>query len=552
MLFSREQIIDLKNKIDFREFYRQFLQLKQSGSNLFANCCFHSGDNTPSLCINPETGIFHCFACGVSGDIFDFYTRLTGKSFTDAVLDIAKSQNIKMEISEELKKELALKRALYKLNNNIAILYQRSLGKNKDGQDYISSRKFSLDIIKQFKIGYIPSAPLKDLGEQFIPLLKEAQLINTNEEGYTYNYFSTHRISIPFFDEYGHIVGFSSRVTDNNYKPKYLHSRTNKIFKKDELLYAFNFAKEKIKETKSVIITEGQIDCIRCHQFGITNTVATCGLALSDKQLKLLKTDVKNYYIIVEDKAGENMVDKYYDTISANNYWANVKIIRLYENDEKCDADEFLLKYGKGAFLEKIKHAKPYHEYKLIDSLRNINYKTIEEKKFHIYNNRKYIAKITNPIDRKQYIELLANKLEIPENDIRKIIARSEATDNNIQVGKYDDRRTTAQKYIIATFFSNFGVSTAYKVMQKDLKMQTKLDNTFKKIYDKIINVILLYGTNSDIINAIHSLDVMTQEELALLDDAYFKKDDFDYLLDEDDKIQALKEFLLDQINNLK
>ena len=242
------------------------------------------------------------------------------------------------------------------------------------------------------------------------------------------------------------------------------------------------------------------------------------------------------------------MVDKYYDTISSNNYWANIKIIRLYENDKKCDADEFLLKYGKGAFLDKIKHAKPYHEYKLIDSLRNINYKTIEEKKFHIYNNRKYIAKITNPIDKKQYIELLASKLELPENDIRKIIARSEATDNDIKVGKYDDRRTTAQKYIIATFFSNFGVATAYKVMHKDLKVYTKLDGRFKKIYEKIINVILLYGSNSDIINAIHSLDVMTQDELGLLDDAYFKKDDFDYLENEEE----LKEFLLDQVSNLK
>ena len=88
-------------------------------------------------------------------------------------------------------------------------------------------------------------------------------------------------------------------------------------------------------------------------------------------------------------KKEENIVtnfDKYYDVISTSNYWANIKIIRLYEGDEKCDADEFLQKYGKGAFLDKIKHAKPYHEYKLIDSLKNINYKTIEEKKFHIYN----------------------------------------------------------------------------------------------------------------------------------------------------------------------
>ena len=546
-MFSHEEIVQFKNKVNKRDFYRQFLELRQSGKLLWAKCCFHN-DHEPSMSIDEETGIYRCWSCGAHGDILDFYQRLTGKSLTESIMDIAKSQNIKIEISEELRKELAMKRALYLLNNNIANLYQRALAQNKEGQQYLTSRKFSLDIIKQFRIGYIPSTPLKDLGEQFLPLLKMAQLVNTDENGNVYNYFTTHRISIPFFDEYGHIVGFSSRVTDNNYKPKYLHSRTSKLFQKGELLYAYNFAKEKIKETKSVIITEGQIDCIRCHQFGITNTIATCGLALSDKQLKLLKTHVKNYYIIVEDKAGENMVDSYYDTISASNYWANIKIIRLYDGDEKCDADEFLLKYGKSAFLEKIKHAKPYHEYKLIDSLKNINYKTIDEKKFHIYNNRKYIAKITHPVDKKQYIELLSEKLELPENDVRKIIARSEATDNEVSVGNYDDRRTTAQKYILATFFSQFGVQTAYEVMHNKLKIYNRLDLKFRQIYNKIIDVILLYGAKSDIINAIHSLDIMTQEELSILDDAYFKKDEFDYLED----AEELSLFLQDQIENLK
>lgn len=546
-MFTHEQLIDLKSKINIREFYRQFLELRQSGRLLWAKCCFHN-DNDPSLSIDEETGIWKCWTENISGDIIDFYQRITGKSFVDSVMEIAKSQNIKLEISEELKREFEFKKGLYSLNSKIANLYQQALVQNKEGQEYLVKRHFTLDIIKQFKIGYIPTLPLASFGSNIVPILKEAGLVNTDENGNAYNYFSTHRISIPFFDEYGHIVGFSSRVTDNNYKPKYLHSRTSKIFKKDELLYAFNFAKNKIKETKSVIITEGQIDCIRCHQFGITDCVATCGLALSEKQLKLLKPYVKNYYIIVEDEKGEDAIDRYYDIIIQSNYWACVKIIRLYDENGKCDADEFLLKYGKGAFLDKIKHAKPYHEYKLIDSLKNINYKTIEEKKFHIYNNRKYIAKITNPIDKKQYIELLAEKLELPENDVRKVVARAEASEGSITVGDYDNRRTTAQKYILATFFSHFGIQTAYEVMNNKLKIYTKLEGKFRKIYEKLVNIILLYGVNADIINIAHSSDILTNEELTILDDAYFKNEDLDYLTD----TFELEEFLKDQIQNLK
>lgn len=552
--FTKEQIIDLKSKIDYREYYSQYLTLKDCGANWFASCPFHNGDNTPSLSISKEAGIYHCFACGSSGDIITFEMNVTGKNFNEAVMNIAKSQDIALEISEELKKEIRLKNALYLLNNNIASLYQKALAKNKEGQDYIISRGFNLDIIKQFKLGYIPTIQLKDLNPKLLSLLKENNLVRINDEGEIFNYFGSHRISIPFFDEYGHIIGFSARATDDKYKPKYLHSKTSRIFHKDEVLFGYNFAKNTIKKTKSIIIVEGNIDCIKAHQYQITNCIATCGLALSEKQLKLLSTDVKNYYLVVEDKAGEAALDRFYDTIIQINYWANVKIIRLYDKpDEKCDLDEFLTKYGKGAFLERVKHAKTYHEYKLIDSLRNINYSTIEEKKFHIYNNRKYIAKITNPIDKKQYIELLAEKLELPENDVRKIIAKSEST-NSIKVGDYDDRRVTSQKYILATFFSNFDTFKVYSLLQEDLKVYTKMDKKFVKIYEKIISVILMYGSNCDIINHLHSLDIMSQEELQIIDDSYFKREDFDYLSDgeEEQNLEALKEFIIDQLDNLK
>ena len=97
-MFTHEQLIDLKSKINVREFYRQFLELRQSGRLLWAKCCFHN-DNDPSLSIDEETGIWKCWTENISGDIIDFYQRITGKSFVDSVMEIAKSQNIKLEIS---------------------------------------------------------------------------------------------------------------------------------------------------------------------------------------------------------------------------------------------------------------------------------------------------------------------------------------------------------------------------------------------------------------------------------------------------------------------
>lgn len=547
-MFTQQQILELKSKLDYRKYYRQFLQLSGYGEWLKASCPFHD-DKNPSFYIHEKSGIWHCKSstkCG-SGDIIDFHQKITGKDFVTCVMEIAQSQDIVMEISEEYKKELEEKKAIYKINNYVANLYTKSLGQCKDGQEYILSRKFDIETIKKFKLGYIPNYELKNIANGIEPLLCFSGLIYSNNYN---NYFSNRRISIPFMDEYGNIVGFSSRVIDKDIKPKYLHTRTNKYFDMQNLLFGYNFAKDKIKETHTVTLCEGQIDCIRAHQYGIENCVAMCGLKISEKQLKLLH-GAKNFYIVVEDTKGEEALDRLYEQIISHDFYANVKIINLRTDGEKCDLDEFLLKYGKGEFLNRIKNAHTYSEYKLIDSISKITYKSIEEKKKHIYLNKKYILGIKSLIDRNQYIELLAKKLELPENDIRRIISRADAQDRLVEVPydeKIDNRVHVSQSYIIATFFANnFTISEIYEQM-KELKIKNKLKKEFKKIFEKICDTVLTFGNKCDIINILHTENILNKDELLILDEAFFRHDDLDYL---DDKYE-LNEFLKDQLDNLR
>lgn len=547
-MFSKEQILGLKSQLDYRKYYRQFLQLSGYGEWLKASCPFHD-DKNPSFYIHEKSGIWHCKSstkCG-SGDIIDFHQKITGKDFVTSVMEIAQSQDIVMEISEEYKKELEERKAIYKINNYVANLYMKSLGQSKDGQEYILGRKFDIETIKKFKLGYIPNYELKNIANGIEPILCFSGLIYPNN--YT-NYFSNRRISIPFMDEYGNIVGFSSRVIDKDIKPKYLHTHTNKIFDMQTLLFGYNFAKEKIKETHSVILTEGQIDTIRAHQYGIENTVAMCGLKISEKQLKLLH-GVKNFYIVVEDKKSEEALDRLYEQITSHDFYANVKIIKLMSDNEKCDLDDFLVKYGKGAFLEKLKNSHTYSEYKLIDSISKITYRNIEEKKKHIYVNKKYILGIKSLIDRNQYIELLAKKLELPENDIRRIISRADVQDRLVEVPydeNIDNRVHVSQSYIIATFFANnFTISEIYEQM-KELKIKNKLKSEFKKIFEKICDTVLTYGNKCDIVNILHTENILNKDELLILDEAFFRHDDLDYL---EDKYE-LNEFLKDQLDNLR
>lgn len=544
-MFTQEQIIDLKSKINIFDFYSQFLTLKQCGKYYRAVCPFHN-DHTPSFDVSSETGLWICRSCGASGDIIDFYRRYNDKSFFDAVMEIAKSQNIEIELSDEVKKEYELKRNLYKINDKIATYFQKSLLKSDIGKEYMKQRQFSVDTIKKWKLGYIPYKSLVTSNEAMNQLLEQGNLIKrTEDDGYR-NYFGSYRISIPFFNENGKIVGFSSRAVNNEIKPKYLHSQNSLLFKKDEVLFGYNFAKETIKTTKCVIICEGQVDCIMAHQNGITNVVATCGLALSDKQLSLLKADVKNYFLIVEDKAGEGAVDRLYDTIIQNNYGANVRIVRLYDNvGDKMDLDELLRTQGKGELYKRLKGSKIYNEDKIIRSLDKINYKTIDEKKFHIYNVRKYISKIKDSLTRNQYIQMLADKLELPEVDVKRICEKT--TQSHIEVGEIGSRKDKAQQTIIASLFSKFGYSIAYNLI-KELKIPNKLNNSYRKIFDKIENVLLMNGTNCDLINILHTCDLFEEGEKRTIDQAYFLSEQFDNLDDEDE----LKECLEDQVRNLR
>ena len=545
--FSAEHAIELKSKLDYRKFYRQFLELSGYGEWLHAHCPFHE-DKNPSFCIHEKTGIWHCKSdakCG-RGDAISFYQKITGKSFDEAIMDMANSQDIKIEISEEYKKKLEKKKQIFQLNNYVANLYVKSLAQCKDAQKYLIDRSFDLDTIKKFKIGYIPNYKLTEIGEGILPFLEYSGLSYPNGN----NYFSNRRISIPFMDATGNIVGFSSRTIDIDVKPKYHHSRNNEIFDKSELLFGYHLAKDKIKETKSVLLVDGQIDSIRAHQYGISNCVAMCGLSISDSQLKILN-GVKNFYIVLDDDKAENAIDTLYEKITSVNYYANIKIIKLYSGKVKCDLDDFLIKHGKGALLEKIKSAHSYNEYKLIDSINNISYKTIEDKKNHVYKNRKYIIGIKNAIDRNQYIELLSNKLEIPENDIRRVICRAEVEDSLVSKSydeNKDNRIYVSQLYILASFFANnFEIPVIYDCL-KYLKVKNKLQNKFKKIFEKICDVLLTNGNNCDIINILYSSNVLNEDELGILVESFAKHDDLDYLEDRDELVA----FLRDQLENLR
>lgn len=495
-MYSYEQINELKSKIDYYEFYSKYLKdLPNNKQKVFVCCCFHN-EVKPSMQIDLKYGLWHCWgACNTGGDIFSFYQKFFNVTFTEAVEQIADMYNYELIVSEEVKKERDTRKQLYNINKLMCEKYQTSLHSNNEAYNYLFQiRGFSPKIIEDFKLGCgINKLPDKE------SLKRLGLLVKGDNEEY-YSKFRNDRVIFPKFDEHGNIISFTGRLYKDKDGAKYMHTSDTEIYRKSEHVYGLYQAKKYIKHFNSVICVEGEIDMVKCHQKGISNTVCISGLNMSNTQINLLKKYTNNFYICVEDSAilkpNDNFItplDKIHDKIKENIPYAKVYVVDLREKDgEKCDPDMFLTKYTREDFMEKVKHARIYNEFIINSKISNINPKNIEEKNACISMIIPNLARISNFLDRKQYIELVSNKLLYPETDIYKKIKFFEQKQNKLNTSNitWDSKPVYAQKILISTCFCNIFDTNEVIIAIKCSEALEKMEEYYKNIF---LNYILPY-----------------------------------------------------------
>ena len=564
MLYSREQIDELKSKIDYFEFYSKYLSdLTLKGKLAWACCPFH-GDKHPSLSVDINTGLFRCWSCSTYGDVFTFYQKNFNITFQEAVEEIAELYNYELIISEEEKKQREYKKDLHNINNLICNKFQLSLNSNTNAYNYLTQiRGFTPKIIEEFRLGCgINKLPEKES-------LKELGLLVQGNDDKFYPKFNSNRITIPFFDERGNITSFVGRLhiddPESKYK-KYMYTTDTSIHKKSEIVFGLYQAKKYIKHFNSVIICEGQLDVIKCHQKGIVNSVAMGGLNISDTQINLLKKYTSNFYICVEDEAilrkesfdKKSQLDNFYEKIKQNIPFAKVYIIDLRNGDKKCDPDEYLNTHTRAEFSELVKHAKIYNEFIISEKLKEINPKNIEEKTKFINIFVPILSSINNYLDRKQYIELVANKLCVSENDIyRKLKYYSEKQDRlKINTETWDNRPVYAQKILLSICFCpNFNKHDA--VMNIYPIAKEYLEPFYKNIFLDLIGPYILERKEQENIEFEDFFnDLMYNNDISELIrktviDIYMKIENFEDIDSEDmydlieEQVETLKEYSL-------
>lgn len=290
MRYSDELIDEIKNSNDILDIVSQYVKLKRTGSNYSGLCPFHN-EKSPSFFVSPNKQIFHCFGCGVGGNVFHFISKIEGVNFKESVEILAERANIQLpKINNEKEDKIEyLKSRIYQINKLTAEFYHENLYKknSKDAQEYVKKRKLDNNTFKKFMIGYscdfdelYKFLKSKDFTDEEIIA---SNLIKKSKNGKFYDSFRK-RLMFPIQDVRGRVIAFGGRVLDDS-KPKYINSPDTLVYNKGRHLYGLNNVNT-IKN-KKILIVEGYMDAISLHQRGVEYAVASLGTALTEAQRKI-------------------------------------------------------------------------------------------------------------------------------------------------------------------------------------------------------------------------------------------------------------------------
>ena len=360
-IVPRALLEEIRARCDIADTIGAYVPLKRSGGALKACCPFHK-EKTPSFTVNPNRQMFHCFGCGASGDVFGFISQYEGVDFVTAVRMLADRTGIRLDLEEDRSDGPRIdKDMLLRIHDEVTRFFQKCLAGEAGAptRAYLKERDFSDELITSWRLGYAP-ARREDLlswgrkRKYSQEQLEQAGLISHGDNGEPYARFRD-RLMFPIEDSLGRVIGFSGRIMDKNASPaKYLNTPETPIFHKSRVLFAFNRARQKILDEKCAILCEGQIDTIRCHQYGFTSAVAAQGTALTEDHVRMLKRMTDHVLLLLDpDEAGRKAALR-----SAELFLAQEMSVQVGVLPNGMDPDLLLQKKGAAGMKQVLDEAQ--------------------------------------------------------------------------------------------------------------------------------------------------------------------------------------------------
>jgi DNA primase len=491
----------VKQQADIVRIVSDYVKLKKAGAQNYSGLCPFHNEKTPSFSVHATRQFYHCFGCGVSGDVFSFVQKVENITFPEAVRAVAQKLGIalpKISYSSPAEaKEAQLRTVLLDVHERACAFFQEYLRRPEGAhaREYLAGRGLNDETVKTFRIGYAPDSGfvLRDRmkGEFEEEVLRESGLFSWKAEtgrqpsavsspqntrsldsarddknegpqpeassqkpaaAAMYSKFRD-RVMFPIANEAGRVVGFTGRTlsADEKAGPKYLNSPETAIYSKSRLLFNLNQAKEAIRKLDYAILVEGQMDCISVFAAGFHNVIASSGTAFTELQARLLGRFAKNVVVNFDpDTAGAKATERTLGLLVEEEF--QVKVLTL---ESGFDPDLFIRRKGKDAYAGALKHSQKYFDYLIERARAQFPVRSAEGKVKAVNYLLPHIQRVPSRIVRDELAREMAQKLGIDSSVLRQELKHAAANRSTASLkAPVEVQITDAEKILIRALAS--------------------------------------------------------------------------------------------------
>lgn len=457
------QVDEVRAAADIVRIVGDYVKLRKAGANWMGLCPFHQ-EKTPSFAVHPVKQIFHCFGCGVGGDVFKFVMVIENLTFPEALRHVGEKVGITIRESygEAASDENAkLREALFKIHEVAGKFFAAQLTATAEGRAaraYLEDRGLSGEAIGRFRLGYAPSdgqALARILaGEGFgaEAIEKSGLLIREAEGRQPYGRFRR-RVIFPIANERGKVVAFGGRALGDD-TPKYLNSPETPIYTKGRVLYNLHAAAGTIRKLDYAILVEGYMDCITVASSGIENVVASCGTSLTGGQTRLLGRSTHRAVVNYDpDSAGVAATERSLTLLLEEGF--EVKVLAL---PGSLDPDSFVRQKGATAYRERLAASPSYLDYLTERTVAQHDLAKPEGKIAAANALLPYLTRVPNPMLRAELAQRLADRLRLDNRLLTEELKRV-ATQGQKELAVPAERLSVpaslAEKQLLRAFFGS-------------------------------------------------------------------------------------------------
>jgi len=418
IMISDDKKEEIRATADIVEVVGDYVKLKKSGSGFMGLCPFHN-EKTPSFHVTPRLGIYKCFGCGESGDVFNFVMQMEGISFPESLRTLAERYGIDIPDDDDRDEEQTQKKeGIYYALKFAGLFYHTQLHESEEADKariYLDKRGYGKKIQRSFGLGYAPTnnlllkaAQKEGIKEEY---LAEADLIKPSNRGDGFYDTFRDRLIFPIFNPSGKVIAFAGRILNENKKSaKYINSAQTPVYNKSEVVFGVNFAKNEIRKEEEVILVEGYTDVITMNMYGIKNVVASSGTSLTNGQIRILQRYGNRIIMIYDaDSAGQAAMQR-----GMNIALEEGMEVQLMELPDGEDPDSFVKQFGKESFLDyKQKHAEDFVTFSIQKAEKEGKMENAAGRSAAIKKILESIALIPNELDRQFYVQDLHQKTQV-------------------------------------------------------------------------------------------------------------------------------------------